>query len=107
MMDGRLSCQVFTDRIPVLPGAVHCAEEFLLTAAAQRNRNHLGQYVRFEKIPFAMEEVLFDPQTSGGLLVAVGPDEAQPLLADLRAEGLDAAIVGRICGKEDTEIHVI
>ena len=107
MMDGRLSCQVFTDRIPVLPGAVHCAEEFLLTAAAQRNRNHLGPYVRFEKIPFAMEEVLFDPQTSGGLLVAVGPDEAQPLLADLRAEGLDAAIVGRICGKEDTEIHVI
>ena len=107
MMDHRLSCKVYADRIPVLPGAAACADEFLLTAAAQRNRNHVGPYVRFEEIPFAMEEVLFDPQTSGGLLVAVNPAHAENLLRDLRAQGLPAAIVGEICGKAEPQIRVV
>jgi len=106
MDDGRLSCKVYSDQIPVLPGAAECADEFLLTAAAQRNRNHVGSFVRFEGIPFAMEEVLFDPQTSGGLLVAVGEKEAQGLLADLRAKGLPAAIVGEICEKEESGAEI-
>jgi selenide,water dikinase len=53
-----------------------------------------------------MEEVLFDPQTSGGLLVAVGEKEAQGLLADLRAKGLPAAIVGEICEKEESGAEI-
>ena len=107
MMDGRLSCRIWADQVPVLPGARACADEFLLTAAAQRNRNHVGSFVRFEGIPFSMEEVLFDPQTSGGLLVAVDPVQAQQLLEDLRAKELPAAIVGEIQEKEETEIQVL
>ncbi|HCI73881.1 MAG TPA: selenide, water dikinase SelD [Lachnospiraceae bacterium] len=107
MMDGRLSCRIFADQIPVLPGAMACADEFLLTAAAQRNRNHVGNYVRFDDIPFAMEEVLFDPQTSGGLLVAAAPGDADSLLKDLRGRGLPAAMVGEILAREDQEIQVL
>lgn len=66
MMDNRYSCQVFAGQVPVMSEALHYAEEFFLTAAAQKNRNHLESHVRFENISFAMEEVLFDPQTSGG-----------------------------------------
>ena len=107
MMDeGRLAARVFADQIPVLPGAMSCADEFLLTAAAQRNRNHVGKYVRFENIPFAMEEVLFDPQTSGGLLAAVKEDHAADLLQDLLSHGLPAAIVGEICKKEDSDVEI-
>ncbi len=106
MMDGRLSCSVYADRVPVLPGALACADEFLLTAAGQRNRNHAGPFVRFEGISFAMEEVLFDPQTSGGLLIAVSPDQADMLLEDLRQEKLAAQIVGEILEKRDPEIMV-
>ncbi len=106
MMDGRLSCVIDAGRIPVLDGAIECADEFLLTAAAQRNRNHVGQYVRFDNIPFAMEEVLFDPQTSGGLLAAVDPSQAPLLLNDLKAQGLPAAIVGEIREKTEPEILV-
>lgn len=107
MMDGRLSCRIFADQIPVLPGAMACADEFLLTAAAQRNRNHVGNYVRFDDIPFAMEEVLFDPQTSGGLLVAAAPGDVDSLLKDLRGRGLPAAMVGEILAREDQEIQVL
>lgn len=107
MMDGRLSCRIFADQIPVLPGAMACADEFLLTAAAQRNRNHVGNYVRFDDIPFAMEEVLFDPQTSGGLLVSAAPGDVDSLLKDLRGRGLPAAMVGEILAREDQEIQVL
>ncbi len=106
MLDGRLSAVIRASQVPVLPGALACADEFLLTAAAQRNRNHVGSFVKFDAIPFAMEEVLFDPQTSGGLLVAVDSGQASMLVSDLKAKGLPAAIVGEITGKSDTEILV-
>lgn len=107
MMDGRHSCQVYAGQVPVMTDAPRYADEFFLTAAAQKNRNHLESYIHFENISFAMEEVLFDPQTSGGLLIAVRPDQAEELLAELQEEGLPAGIAGKIIQKEDTEIYVI
>ena len=53
-----------------------------------------------------MEEVLFDPQTSGGLLVAVAPECAEELLAELQAAGLPAQIVGELVQKDEYEIYV-
>ncbi|MCI8537467.1 MAG: selenide, water dikinase SelD [Oscillospiraceae bacterium] len=106
MMDGRLSCHVHAGSVPVFPQALDCAGEFLLTAAGQRNRNHTGPFVRFEGVPFAMEEVLFDPQTSGGLLIALSPAEAPKLLADLKETGAPAAMVGRIEARREPEILV-
>ena len=79
----------------------------MLTAAGQRNRNHTGPFVRFENVPFAMEEVLFDPQTSGGLLVALPKEQAAALVEDLRRGGAPAAVVGVVTDSEDIEIRVI
>lgn len=106
MMGGKLSSIVYTEDIPYIKEAWKHADEFLLTAAAQRNRNHLENYVKFENTPFAMQEILFDPQTSGGLLIAVGAEEADSLLADLKALNLPAAVVGEIIEKTDVEIRV-
>ena len=107
MLDGQHSACINARAVPIFPEALRHADEFLLTAAGQRNRNHTGPFVRFENVPFAMEEILFDPQTSGGLLVAVGEPEAEALLADLRNAGAPAAIVGRVTDREDIEIRVI
>lgn len=106
MMGGKLSCIIDAKAVPVLPGAEQAADDCLYTAAGQRNRNHTGPFVRFENVPFAMEEVLFDPQTSGGLLLAVAPAEAQALEAELQAAGLPARIVGEIRPKAELEITV-
>lgn len=106
MMDGQHSCIIHAGQIPVMEGVLHYADEFYLTAAAQKNRNHVEQYVKFQQIPFAMEEVLFDPQTSGGLLMAVCPEQAEELLAELKAEGLPAETVGEITEKKEYEIYV-
>ena len=57
-------------------------------------------------MPFALEEVLFDPQTSGGLLLAAAPEDAVALEAELQAAGLPAKIVGEIIPKTEQEITV-
>ena len=106
MMGDKLSCVIDAHAVPVLPGAWEAADGCLYTAAGQRNRNHTGPFVRFENVPFPMEEILFDPQTSGGLLLAAAPQDAAALEQELRAAGLPATIVGEIFEKQTTEITV-
>lgn len=107
MINEEISAEIDSISIPVIRGAIHCAEEFLLTAAAQRNRNHVGDRVEFSNwIPFSMEELLFDPQTSGGLLFAVKPEQAGAFLKELRGAGLPAAMVGRFVSKKERDIYV-
>ena len=106
MMGDRLSCVIDANAVPVLPGAWEAADACLYTAAGQRNRNHTGPFVRFVDVPFPMEEILFDPQTSGGLLLAAAPQDADALEAALQAAGLPAKIVGEIVSRTETEIAV-
>ena len=107
MINEEISAEIDSISIPVIRGAIHCAEEFLLTAAAQRNRNHVGDRVEFSSwIPFSMEELLFDPQTSGGLLFAVKPEQAGAFLKELQGAGLPAAMVGRFVSKKEKDIYV-
>ena len=88
MLNDDITALIDSISIPVITGALRCADEFFLTAAAQRNRNHVGDKVRFAKnIPFSMEEVLFDPQTSGGLLFAVKAFEEIPFCMSLKPQG--------------------
>ena len=102
MMDGQLSCHIHAKQVPVFEEALRHADEFLLTAAGQRNRNFTGPFVQFEDIPFAMEEILFDPQTSGGLLISLAKEDAPALLGKLKASGLPAEIVGEVLAKSRT-----
>ena len=107
MVDGKLSCKVFADQLPVFPEALEYADEFLLTAVAQQNRNHVGRHVKFdEDISFAMQEVMFDPQSSGGLLIVLPADQADSLLADIRELGIPSAIVGEMMEPNGKEIYV-
>lgn len=106
MMDGRYSCQIHASQVPVMQNVLEYADEFYLTAAAQKNRNHVEKHVRFEGISFAMEEVLFDPQTSGGLLIAVHPEDAAAMVKEMQRHGLPAAVVGEITEKSEYEIYV-
>ena len=107
MINNNVSAEIDSISIPVIKGALHYAEEFLLTAAAQRNRNHVADNVDFsENITFAMEELLFDPQTSGGLLFAVKKEDALPFLKELKNEGLPAAIVGHFTQKKEKNIYI-
>lgn len=106
MMDRDKSCEINGKAIPVFKQALALADEFLITAGAQRNRNYVGENVKFIDIDFAMEEVLFDPQTSGGLLFAVDENDADELLDELKAANMPASIVGEVTERQSTAIKV-
>ena len=92
--------------IPYISDAFRCAEEFYITAAGQRNRNHVGDQVEFRNVPFAMEEILFDPQTSGGLLVSMPQADALEALKMLKDQKLPCGIVGTIQKRTGKKIIV-
>lgn len=103
MTAGRVSIKVYADALPVISEAVDYANDFLLTAAGQRNRNHLGDRVDVDALPFATQELLFDPQTSGGLLIAVAANEADALVAAIQQDDPAAAVIGEVVPKADRE----
>ena len=107
MLDGKLNCHIDASEVPVIEEAHRHADEFLLTAAGQRNRNHTGPFVEFRNIPFSMEEILFDPQTSGGLLAAVKAEQAEALEAELQNAGLPAKIVGTLLEKNSEAPEIV
>jgi selenide,water dikinase len=106
MMQPRYSAVIDAKKIPYIKEAYAYANEFLLSAAAQRNRNFITEFVEFRNIEFAMEEILFDPQTSGGLLASVPGEEAPALLEELNKLELKSAIVGEITVRQLKEIIV-
>ena len=96
---------IYSNNLKILPGAKEAAEEFLFTAGGQRNRKSYADLVDFEIQDFALEEVLFDPQTSGGLLASIAED-GEKALEELKAAGIPAAIVGEIIPPQDKKIIV-
>lgn len=70
----------------------------LIPAGAYSNRTFRGAFVDFgADVPRNVQDVLFDPQTSGGLLIAVSAAESEQLIAALNENGIEgAAIVGEV-----------
>ena len=84
-------------RIPLLPGALEYASQGIVTGGAARNRKHLRDKVTIASgVSEEMRHVLFDPQTSGGLLLAVGPGKAAEVEAAFAAADLPAWKVGEV-----------
>ncbi len=85
------------DDIPLLPGAREYAEQEVFPGGLHRNRDFVLPQVRFATaIDAAQRAILFDPETSGGLLIALDPDQARSFVAQAQADGIDAHIVGEV-----------
>ncbi|WP_308654558.1 selenide, water dikinase SelD [uncultured Anaerococcus sp.] len=95
-----------SDKVPVLSPAKKLACEFLYTSGGQNNRNYLEGDIEFMIDDFAMEEVLFDPQTSGGLCLAVSPDEAKKISCDFKENNLEIYQIGQVKRKRSYKIIV-
>lgn len=106
MLGTDVGAELTTGGIPVIPQALEYADEFLLTAAGQRNRNHMQDHVVWKDVSFAMQEVLFDPQTSGGLLFSIPYNEAEEAMCQLEKLGLACGIIGRVTAEHPGQIVV-
>lgn len=83
--------------IPLFPAARDLARQGLVPAGTYRNREYLADKVELEPgIADDLVDLLFDPQTSGGLLLAVPESGSEALLEELARRGVTAACVGRV-----------
>jgi len=90
-----VSLQIDHTAIRYLPGAEQAAREGFLPGGLKNNRDFLGDCVGFaETVPQEFHDLLFDPQTSGGLLIAVAPEFGNDALAALDHHGVSARRIG-------------
>ncbi|MGB9081485.1 MAG: selenide, water dikinase SelD [Desulfuromonadaceae bacterium] len=94
--------------VPMYPEALEWAAMGLIPAGTYNNRNFRGAFVDFGTgVPRRVQDLLFDPQTSGGLLIAVAAGEADRLVAALKAKGIEsAAIIGEVVAEPVDRIIV-
>ncbi|MBI5658898.1 MAG: selenide, water dikinase SelD [Nitrosomonadales bacterium] len=93
-----LAAEIGLDKLPLLPAARQLAQQGFATGASQRNWQSYGHEV---ELPRSLAEwqinLLTDPQTSGGLLIACGSDAALDILRRLHGEGFTrAAVIGKL-----------
>lgn len=106
MLQNKHTAIIQSTSIPYIKEAYDYANEFLITAAGQRNRNFVESSVEFETVDFAIQEILFDPQTSGGLLFSINPFEAEKVLEELKDLGLPCDIIGEVTDLKEKEIII-
>jgi selenide,water dikinase len=97
--------RIIAPAVPVLPGALEYAKAGVSTGGEARNRAFYGEHVRIDAaVSDGMTHVLFDPQTSGGLLMAVAPGRAADLQSRFQAAGLPVWAIGEVVEGEGVEV---
>ena len=97
----KIGIKISLDAIPLLPKAEEYAAMGLVPGGAHRNREFYAPKVQGAKdCPPSLLDVLYDPQTSGGLLIAVAVEDAEGILSFLREVGVkDARIIAEVVAK--------
>jgi selenide, water dikinase len=102
-----VAARVWAEAVPLLPGAAEAAAAGFVSGGTRANTERLRPVTTIDPaVPDDLAVLLHDAQTSGGLLLATPPGAAPALLADLRARGLPAAVVGEVVPGESGHIDV-
>ena len=107
MTAGNMSAEIYCDSLPYFSSAKAYAEDEWITGGGQRNRKFAGNRVDVSALPLWIQELMFDPKTSGGLLIAVNPEQADDLLRAIQQDDPRAMIIGGIKPRGSDEIVFI
>jgi selenide, water dikinase len=90
-----LSCRLYASQVPFLPKVLELAEQGFVPAAAYGNRDSFAKFVTIDNtIELSVQDALFDPQTAGGLLLAIPPAHLDRSLEQLKKIAKSAACIG-------------
>jgi selenide,water dikinase len=97
VVDSDFGIGLWSEKIPIIPEAVDYAAMGLVPAGAYKNREFREGMVDISpSVKQTVLDILYDPQTSGGLLICVDSKSADDLLIRLKNKGMDAAIIGKV-----------
>ena len=108
VLDTGLGIQIKTERIPFIKEALEYAAMGLVPGGTYNNRKFREMMVDMApSVSPVMQDVLFDPQTSGGLLICVSPESAEAMKSELKKKGMtDTAIIGEVIAEPKERILV-
>jgi len=103
-----VTVELHADEIPIFEEALDLIHQGVVSGAIERNKEYASQYVSVaDNVGQDMEYLLYDPQTSGGLLICVPEVNSELLLARLKSAGVEhASVVGRVIEKSGGRILV-
>lgn len=99
---------VNSDSVPLLPGVLDLARRGVLNRGNRTNRDYVGDNVRFSvEVPDELKAALFDPQTSGGLLISAPTENIEKIIESLDRKGQTAQKVGKVTEFAEVFISVV
>jgi selenide,water dikinase len=102
-----VTIEIDSARVPLINGALELARAGLMTGADKTNREYVGEEIEVAStVDPNLMKLFYDPQTAGGLLLAISADRADDLLTELRKNYPQAEIIGRITGRGANAIMV-
>lgn len=103
-----VSISINSSKIPILEGAKEFAEMGIIPAGMYGNRRHLeGKVMIGEKIDEAILDLMYDPQTSGGLLIAIAEEDIDIAVEALNKVNRNSfAVIGRVLEKSEFDIYI-
>lgn len=102
-----VTIRIFSGDVPYIEEAKEYSQMGLIPEGAYNNRRFIGNKVEFSKdVTEYMMDILFDPQTSGGLLISVSRESADKLIKELSESPVKFGVVGEVLQKEDKYIIV-
>jgi selenide,water dikinase len=103
-----VTAEVYADAVPLFEGVLSCLRQQIISGAIERNREYASKFVERDKdVEEELETALYDPQTSGGLLMCVSTKKAAAVIAKLKQAGLVwATIIGRIVESSEGRIFL-
>jgi selenide,water dikinase len=97
--------RIFAAAVPLLPGALDYAGRGVSTGGAERNRAHFASSVGIDaRVGETMRAILWDPQTSGGLLIAAPPERAAAMQQRFTSAGEPLWAIGEVVEGEGVEV---
>jgi selenide, water dikinase len=107
MGGGKKTIEVDSSAVPFFPEALGMASMGIIPAGSYANKEYLESKVRFKRdVGADREMILFDAQTSGGLLISATPENAKKITERCLNEGIPSAIVALVIAKTDIDIIV-
>jgi selenide, water dikinase len=93
----RVTIEFDSASVPLIEGALELASQGMLTSGDKTNREYVGADVEIaESVDENLVKLLFDPQTAGGMLIAVKREKAEQLLSELQKNYRDARVIGEV-----------
>jgi selenide,water dikinase len=108
IQDGQIGLKIRSVSVPIFPETIALARMGMIPGGTYRNKDfRSGMVDLLAGVGDVMLDILFDPQTSGGLLISVGADKTGLLLTGLKEAGVpDAAVIGDVVSRPARRIVV-